>query len=186
MKISIAFFFLIIYHVVATAQGFDFILLKKNEHTIKTLYAGTIISIGTSTGNFSGKIYSIYKDSIYFLQYDVRQVQTNLGVYILDTVATYKLRFNYHDIAYIGHKPSGFNWSASGGTLLGGGIVLTTVGMGTWLFTKPGTRYYASPTLVIGSAILGGVGYLLLKSNNSYKLGSKYHLEYVGTAKQKK
>ena len=108
---------------------------------------------------------------------------TNLGVYVLDTVSVYKLRFNYRDIAYVGRKQSGFDWAATGGSLFGGGILLTTVGLGTWLFTKPGTQYYASTALVIGSAVLGGIGYLLLKSRHSYILGNKYHLEYVSTGK---
>ena len=186
MKISFICFLLFIFHVTVSAQGSDFILLKKNEHTIKTIYSGQEISFGTASGNFTGHIASIYKDSIFLIQYDIRQIPTNLGVYVLDTVAIYRLQFNYHDIAYIGHKQSGFNWSASGGALLGGGIVLTTFGLGTWLFTKPGTQYYASPTLVIGSAVLGGIGYLLLKSKNSYMLGNKFHLEYIDMSKKKK
>lgn len=153
---------------------------------MKTYYTGEVISFGAVSGYFSGVITAIAKDTIFFTQYDIRQRPTNLGVYVLDTVGTYKLGFNYRDIAYIGHNRSGFNWSASGASLLGGGIILTTVGLGTWVFTKPGTQYYASPALVIGSAALAGVGYLLLKSNHSYKLGNKYHLEYISLTNRKK
>lgn len=77
-------------------------------------------------------------------------------------------------------KSNKFNWVGSGGALLGGGILLTTVGLGTWLFTKPNSRYYASPYLVGGAAVLGGIGYLLIKSGNKeMKLGKKYSLEYI-------
>ncbi len=58
--------------------------------------------------------------------------------------------------------------------------LLTAVGLGTWLFTKAGTEYYASPSLVIGGAALASIGYLLLKSNNSsYSIGKKYRLDYI-------
>lgn len=77
-------------------------------------------------------------------------------------------------------KKNKFDWSASGGVLLGGGVLLTTVGLGTWIFTKPNTRYYASPYLVGGAALLGGIGYLLIKSGNKgMPLGKKYSLEYI-------
>ena len=170
----------------ALAQGSDFILLKKNSHTLKTYYTGQPISLGTASGAYSGIISSIQKDSLYLTQYDIRQVPTNLGVYVVDTVSVYKLKFNYHDILYIGHRSSGFNWSGTGASLFGGGLLLTTVGLGTWLFAKPGTRYYAPPALIIGSATLGGIGYLLLTSKNSFKLGSKYQLEYVRLSNGKK
>jgi uncharacterized membrane protein HdeD (DUF308 family) len=52
--------------------------------------------------------------------------------------------------------------------------------LGTWLFTKPKTRYYASPYLVGGAALLAGIGYLLAKSNGrKMVLGKKYKLEYI-------
>ena len=186
MKLLIATLLLAFLQQTSIAQGSDFILLKKNDRTIKTIYSGINLSFGNASGFFSGKITAIKRDSLFFVQYDIRQLPTNLGIFIPDTVATYKLGFNYHDIDFIGHKTAGFNLAASGGSLFGGGIVLTTFGLGTWIFTKPGTQYYASPTLVIGGAVLGGIGYLLLKSNNSYKLGKKYHLEYVGISKEKR
>ena len=179
----VLFFFLCINDL--KAQSSDFILLKKKGRTIRTFYAGVSISFGTSSGNYTGQISSITKDSIYFIQYDVRQVPTNLGIFVLDTIATYRLKFNYQDISYVGRKAPGFNWSATGGSLFGGGILLTTFGLGTWLFTKPGTQYFASPALVIGSAAMGGIGFLLLRSKNNYLIGSKYHLDYIGVGIRK-
>ena len=63
---------------------------------------------------------------------------------------------------------------------MGGGLLLATVGLGTWLFTKPNTRYYGSPYLVGGAALLAGIGYLLAKSSGKkMALGRKYTLEYI-------
>src|SRR5665647_2921177 len=109
---------------------------------------------------------SIERDSVFLIRYDIRQVPTNLGVYMLDTVGRYPFAINYHDITGFEKYNNKFDWKASGGALFGGGILLTTVGLGTWLFAKPNTRYYARPSLVIGSAALSGIGYLLLKSHN--------------------
>ena len=166
------------------AEGFsqpsDFIVLKKHHRTVKNYFAGSNISFETGKGFYSGQVTSIRKDSLFINQYDIRQQQTVLGVYVLDTVATYRLVFHYKEILRMGsEKRKGFNWSASGASLYYGGILLAGVGLGTWLFTKPGTEYHASPLVVISGAALAGVGYLLLRSNNSNTIGKKYQLEYI-------
>jgi hypothetical protein len=160
----------------------DFIVVKKKDHTLKTLFSGSHISFTTSLRYHSGRISSIKNDSLYLLEYDVRKMPTNLGVYILDTVAVYGTAIFYKDILKIQHQKNGFDISASGASLLGGGILITTIGLGTWIFTKSGDRYHASPKLIIGSAILGAAGYALLKTNaNSYTIGKKYRLNYIKT-----
>jgi len=100
---------------------------------------------------------------------------------MLDTVATYRLGFNYKDVIKIeNQKTKGFNWANSGGSLLGGGVLITVAGLVTWIFAKPGTQYHASPALVIGGAALAGIGYLLLRSNGSYySISKKYQLKYI-------
>ena len=96
-------------------------------------------------------------------------------------MATYRYGINYKQIDALnrdyGNK---FNWAGSGGALFGGGILLTTVGLGTWIFAKPNTRYYASPYLIGSSALLAGIGYLLIKSGSKgLQLGKKYSLQYL-------
>ena len=181
MKSALLFFISSFIYASCLSQPSDFIILKKDQRTIKSFFAGSNIGFVTENGNYSGKIISVKKDSLFIEEYDIRQVPTNLGVYMLDTVATYRLAFNYKEIIKIeNQKRKGFNWAASGGALFGGGILITTVGLGTWIFTKTGTQYHASPALVISAAALAGVGYLLLKSNGSYyTIGKKYQLEYI-------
>ena len=174
---------LILLHTNITAQRSDFLLLKKKDRVMKSYYSGSSISFGTASGNFSGIITAIHRDSVFFRQYDIRQMLSNLGVYILDTLAVYDMAFNYHDMLTIGKKQRGFNLAASGTALFGGGALLTTCGLITWLVTKPGTRYHASSGLVFGSAAFTGAGYLLMRSGNSHKLGLKYFLEYIPTGK---
>lgn len=167
--------------LISAAQN-DFIVLKKKGRTVKTLFTGSQISFITTVRYYSGRIGSVENDSIYLLEYDIRRIPTTLGIYILDTLATYRTGIHYKDILKIYRERKGFDLSASGASLLGGGILITTVGLGTWIFTKSGDRYHASPKLVIGSALLGAAGYALLKTNShSYTIGKKYELNYIKT-----
>ncbi len=163
------------------AQPSDLLILKKKLITIDTFFPGDEMNFATSRGYYNGIITSINNDSVFLIQYDVRQRPSNLGVYFLDTVATYRYGVNYREItAFSKDRSKKFNWQGSGGALFGGGILLTTVGMGTWLFSKPDTRYYASPYLVGGAALLGAIGYVLLRSGSKgLTLGKKYTLEYI-------
>lgn len=181
MKSALLFFISSIIYTACFSQPTDFIVLKKDQRTIKSFFAGSNIGFVTENGSYSGKITSVKKDSLFIEEFDIRQIPTNLGVYMLDTVATYRLAFNYKEITKIeNQKRRGFNWANSGGSLFGGGVLITVVGLGTWIFAKPGTQYHASPALVMGGAALAGIGYLLLKSNGSfYTIGKKYQLEYI-------
>jgi hypothetical protein len=177
---SILYTIAFLFPVVTFAQQADFLAVKKNGQTIKSFFTGSQVNFLTASGGYTGQINAIKKDSVFMTEFDIRQVPTNLGVYVLDTVARYHVAFPYTDVTGIGGEQKGFNWSGSGASLLGGGILLTTIGAGTWLFTKPGTTYHASPQLVAGSAILGGIGYLILKSHiNNYRFGKKYLLQYI-------
>lgn len=88
---------------ISVAQN-DFIVLKKNDHTVTTMFSGNLVSFTTSLRYYSGRINFIKNDSIYLLEYDVRQMPTNLGVYVLDTVATYHSEIYYKDILKIGNE----------------------------------------------------------------------------------
>ncbi len=158
----------------------DLLILKKKNRTEKTFFPGSEINFSTSTGTYNAYITSIERDSVFLIQYDIRQVPTNLGVYVLDTVGRYRFGINYRDITGFGKTNNKFDWTASGGALFGGGVLLTTVGLGTWIFAKPNTRYYARPFLVIGAAALAAVGYVMLKSHGKGKpIGKKYKLQYI-------
>lgn len=159
----------------------DLLLLKKNNRTVKSFFPGTEINFSTDTRYYEAQITGIKRDSVFLVQYDIRRAYSpTLGVFLLDTVATYPFAVNYKEIIALGKQKKKFDWSASGGALFGGGILLTTVGLISWIFAKPNTRYHASPQLVIGAAALAGVGYLLLKTGNKpMKLGKKYTLHYL-------
>lgn len=180
MKKNFLSLILILFFTNCFSQPSDFITLKKNQQTKKTFFAGSRITFATSLRTYSGVINSIQRDSVFILEYDIRQMPTTLGFFIPDTVTIYKSGINYTEITKVYIFKTGFDKSASGASLFGGGILLTAVGLGTWIFTKPGTQYHASTALVAGSAALAGVGYLLLRSHSDYySIGKKYKLDYI-------
>jgi hypothetical protein len=181
MKTVFVFTMITMCSMYCAAQPSDILILKKNNRTLQTFFPGNEITFKTSSGDYSGIIKSINHDSLFLIYYDIKQMPTNLGVYVLDTVATYPFAVNWKQIIGFGKTGKNkFDWSGSGGALLGGGLLLTTVGLGTWLFTKPNSRYYASPYLVGGATFLAGIGFFLIKSGHKgMMLGKKYSLEYI-------
>ena len=86
----ILLFFLLSTGAQIFAQSSDMILLKKNNKTVKRYFADTDIDLTTTTGAYiSGTITKIKNDSIFLKQSVIRQVPTQLGVYVLDTLTTY-------------------------------------------------------------------------------------------------
>ncbi|MEO8720592.1 MAG: hypothetical protein ABI297_06415, partial [Ginsengibacter sp.] len=153
------FIFFIAFFAASTcvAQN-DLLILKKNNHTVESFFPGSEIDFYSNTRYYEANVTSIKNDSVFLVQYDVRRVFTNLGVFVLDTVAQYHFGINYRDIVSFAKQRKNFDWSASGAALFGGGVLLTTAGLITWIFAKPNTRYYARPQLVIAAATLGAVG----------------------------
>ncbi|MDQ6891006.1 MAG: hypothetical protein M3Z56_12100 [Bacteroidota bacterium] len=181
MKFAIIGFICTQMMATVNAQSSDMLVLKKHGKTIRTFFPGNEVMFSTASGFYSGIITSINRDTVFLIQYDIRQRPSNLGVYFLDTVATYRYGIAYKQITgFDANNSKTFNWAGSGGALFGGGVLITTVGLGTWLFAKPGTRYYTSPYLVGSAALLAGIGYLLVKpGGKGRELGKKYSLEYI-------
>ncbi len=179
MRLLFCLVFLSFLSYASFAQS-DLLILKKNNKTIRSFYPDSKIQFMANEIPHEGYITAIERDSIFLIQYDIRQVMTNLGVYILDTVNRYRYAVNYKEITGILNDRTSF-LNASGAALLGGGILLTTGGLLTWVFAKPDTRYYARPELVIGAAAAALVGYLMLKvaGTKEQKLGKKYTLTYI-------
>lgn len=180
MRLLIFLSVALLYAATCEAQN-DLLIVKKNHRTIQSFYPGTEMNFSTDVRYYEGQITDIKRDSVFFVQYDIRHVYSpNLGVFLLDTVSEYHFAVNYKNIISLGKSHNNFDWNASGGALLGGGALITTAGLISWIFAKPNTRYYARPSLVIGAAALAGVGYILLKTGNkSMKLGKKYTLHYI-------
>lgn len=178
------FFLLIAFSYQASAQGSDVLLLKKNDKTIRRYFAGTDIEITTTTGAYvNGYITKIINDSLFIKVFVIRQMPTQLGVYVLDTVTTYYYKYHYNQIKSIGKPGKGFDMSASAASLMGGGALLM-VGSGVVYLAD---REKFSPPLLIASAALAGVGYLMAKTGGKgMPIGKKYTLVYLSISDNKK
>jgi len=165
------------------AQSSDVLLLNKHKKTIKRYYAGTSIELTTTTGvHLNAAVSKIKNDTLFLKQYVVRQIPTQLGVYILDTITTYHYSYHYNQIKAIGKSGDKFNWSASGGGLLGGGLVLM-VANGV-VFLVDNEKF--SPALMIASAALATIGYVMVKtSGKGMVIGKKYSLVYMAISDNK-
>lgn len=160
------------------AQPSDFIILKKKEKTIRSYYAGTQIEFVTTDGAYRNALINrIANDTIYLQEFLVRTVQTSLGFTITDTAGSFRYAYHYRQIGAIGKKQSGFNLKGSGAALFGGGIVLTAASGVVYL----ADRKKFSPGLMIASAGLAGIGYLLMRSGDKGMVIGKrnYRIEYM-------
>lgn len=165
------------------AQSSDVLLLNKGKKTIKRYYSGTDIELTTTTGvHLNAEVSKIKNDTLFLKQYVVRQIPTQLGVYILDTITTYNYSYHYNQIKAIGKKDDKFNWSASGGALFGGGLLLV-VANGV-VFLVDNEKF--SPGLMIASAALATIGYVMVKSGGKgMVIGKKYSLVYMAISENK-
>ncbi|HTB52618.1 MAG TPA: hypothetical protein VK718_07575 [Ferruginibacter sp.] len=166
------------------SQASDFILLQKHKQTIASFYKGNEISFVTIAGAaIDAQITAIRNDTIFLAQYIVQQVPTTAGVNMLDTLGSYPYQFNYRDIKSINLGGRHFNFSASGASLFGGGILLA-VGSGVVYLAD---RKDFSPLLLIAGAALATVGYFLSRnSSDGTTIGRKYKLAYIDVTSDKK
>jgi hypothetical protein len=168
----------------AVAQSTDFLLLQKRNRTIKSYYTGSHITFTTVTGAYiDADITQIRNDTLYLQQFIVQQIPTVLGVYMLDTTGSYRFQYHYNQIKSINEPGVHFDFSASGASLLGGGLILALAS---------GVVYFAdnknfSPALMGAGVVLAGVGYLISKgSGKGILIGKKYKLLYIDASNNKK
>lgn len=166
------------------AQPADFILLKKKNKTIHSYYSGSQIEFVTTDGVYKNALINkIAHDTIFLQEYLARTVQTGLGFYVTDTAGSFRYAYDYHQIKIIGKKEKGFNVRGSGNALLGGGIILTLASGVVYL----ADREKFSPALMIASAGLGLVGFLMTRSGSKGMVIGKnnYRLEYLNMSSNK-
>ncbi|MBI3882784.1 MAG: hypothetical protein HY305_00780 [Sphingobacteriales bacterium] len=159
------------------------ILLKKRGTTVATYSKGSYISFETTTGAHTfGDITEIRNDTIFLQQFIIRQVPTTFGVYVVDTLGSYRYQYHYNEIKSIDKTGRRFDLSASGASLLGGGIIIVA-GSGIVYLAD---RDKFSPALAIAGAVLGTAGYFMMKHNsNIMNIGKKYKLTYLDISSNK-
>jgi hypothetical protein len=179
------------------AQPSDYIVLKKkNNRTLKTYFPGTFISAATYTGfNLSGFIKQIKNDSVFIEQLEVRQVPTQFGTPVLDTII-HSIRLHYTEIRaffYTTTKPSGgsrMKRSLAGGLLP---RIMAVGGTGFIVLELVNTAYRGESlsdgnklTILAIAAGIAATGILWQHlQNRSTSAGQKYRVVYVSMATKK-
>lgn len=81
----------------------DYIIVKdKAGRTIKRIYLGFPVTYETKDRNFiEGPVAAIRNDSILVRMFEVREYPTEIGFILRDTISTYLIGNNYHDIRRI-------------------------------------------------------------------------------------
>ncbi|MEJ7586933.1 MAG: hypothetical protein WKI04_05165 [Ferruginibacter sp.] len=175
---------LVLFSYGAFGQASDVLLLKKKNKTIKRYFAGSDIDITTTTGAYiSGYINKIKNDSLFLKVFVIRQMPTQLGVYVLDTVTTYYYKYHYNQVKAIGKSGKSFDMSASAASLMGGGALLTLASGVVFLADR---KKFSLPLLVV-SASLATVGFVMAKTGGKGMIiGKKYSLVYLAVSDNKK
>lgn len=156
------------------------LLLQKGRKTLRTYFPGNTIQFTASNGNsVYGVIEALRNDSIFVKEQQIRQMATNLGVFVLDTITTYRVAYPIQQIAQLDRVRRGFNWAASGAALAGGGSLLA---LGSGVVYLVDRERYSSELMIAGLAGFA-TGYVMAKSyKQHYTLGRKYRLVYVAAS----
>ena len=167
----------------AWGQSADLIFLKKGHRNIATYFAGSNIAFTTQEGNYiEATITAIKNDTLFLRQFVVRQVPTQLGVYVLDTLTSYRYQYDYRQIKTIHKAGPNFNLAASGASLLGGGIVIALASGVVYLADR---NKFSAPLMYTGAG-LALLGYGLSRLNtDQLHIGKKYTLTYLKVSNPK-
>lgn len=176
--VKMIFIFFFLHPVLLYAQQSDFIILKKNNKTIQTFYAGTNIEFVTSGGAYrNALITQIKNDSIFLQEFLIRRIPSTLGFLITDTAGSFRYVYHYNQIKSFGRDNKHFNTGGSGAALLGGGTLLA-LGSGVVYLAD---RKKFSPGLLAASAGLAAAGFFMVKAGNKRMVIGKnnYTLQYM-------
>lgn len=180
-RIVFIFFFCSIPFLVS-AQG-DILLLRKKGKVFRSYFPNSEIIYNAGSGMRQARISELKNDTLFLVEYQVSPVITSFGIPGIDTLGSYRYTIAYRDIVAVGQLKEGWTWHNTGVTLFGGGAILTTAGLLTWVFSEKNTRYYARPEFVIAAAAATVAGFLLMqvRTQHQWEIGKKYTLEYINT-----
>ena len=177
---------LIALSLIASAQPSDYIVLKKkNNRTLKTYFPGTFLSAVTYTGfTLNGVIKEIKNDSVFIEQFDVRQLPTQFGVPVLDTVI-YTIRLHYQEIAKYLYETNRPGARRTGGNLIPNIMIIG--GIGFIVLEVVNTIYRGESfsdgnklTVMAIAAGIAATGFLWKHlQNRGDRAGKKYNVIYV-------
>jgi hypothetical protein len=167
MKAFYLFCFTLLFHFSAAAQ-FNQLILRKNGITQKRYSEGSVITIQTKLGmKYSGTIYLIQNDSIYF---------SGGGIHKNDIVAVYKKTGGRERI--IPFSKEAFLYANAGIPLFTAGLVISGQPFVSSLI--------AGVTLVYAPILFYNIKRVITTGNKRYTIGKKYDLQVLDLYKAEK
>jgi hypothetical protein len=159
------------------AQGWDMVLLKRHDKTLNNYMPGKEIMFRMADGRFaSGMIKKIERDTIFLAEYDIRKAYNMWGTMALDTVSAYLNAYAYKDVSAIMRPSQGFEFIKDGSLFMIGGAVYMLLHVVNSAIQKAPLDPKA---LAISGGFIAG-GWVMHKlRKHEYRLGEKYHLEYL-------
>lgn len=160
------------------AQGSDMLLLKKrNGKTQQKFLRGTTIQFTDITGRTTGgTIGKIDKDSVFILTHDIRQLYTQWGTSVSDTISAFLDPYYFREITAIRKPVKGFGFIRNGSLFIIGGTAYGFLHLANAVILKE--KVDGRTVALAGSVALAGWLLKKLKGNN-YKIGTKYQLTYI-------
>ncbi|RXK60540.1 hypothetical protein ESA94_08710 [Lacibacter luteus] len=160
MKSKLLLFFLFFTATAATAQ-FNELVLRKNGIALKRFREGSVITLQTKLGmRYTGVIYLIQKDSIYF---------SGGGIHMRDVAVVYKKQKGRHRVLPVDGKT--FLITNAGIPLFTAGLVISGEPFRQSLLGAIGLVYIP--------VALYNLQQLIFKANKRYRIGSKYDLQML-------
>lgn len=167
--------------VIGISQMSDFISLqKKNGRVVKNFGVGSPITFLTSSGNVNeGIITQIRNDSVILRNINIRQMYTNYGGVLLDTVS-FITAWHYKEIARVQifrHRGLAYN-RVSGLMMVGGaGYFILNVVNGLYRGENLGDKDYI--VTLSSSALVFGAGWLLKRHSPNNFSRKNYVIRYM-------
>ncbi len=184
MKRTLLLVMLLIISRLVFSQAGDFLVIRKNGHSVKTIFGGSMVTFRTTDGEwFNGRVERIDHDSIFFREVIVRQVGTPWGVARLDTMTTFIRKIHYNEVAAIPRRKASFTYIKNGSLLMigaAGYLALNLVNSSSqhYSFTS---RENLKGVYIAGGAF--GVGKLLHTLRKPYLfIGKKYSAHYIASS----
>jgi hypothetical protein len=160
MKSKLLLFLFIVAAFTATAQ-FNELVLRKNGISMKRYREGSVITLQTILGmKYSGVIYLIQKDSVYF---------SGGGIHMRDIAAVYKKQKGRYRVLPFDTKT--FLLTNAGIPLFTAGLVISGEPFQQSLLSGIGLVYIP--------IVLYNMQQLIFKGNKKYRIGSKYDLQVM-------
>lgn len=134
----------------------------------------------TDYADHEGIITRIARDTVFMDYHIIGLKPTRTGGMWPDTLQTYHLAFNYHDILVINYTRTPLRSQVMGNFLQTAGVGMAAIGVINGFRNKEKGKNFFKGPYVISSPVMFFTGWLINRSASKKKfIGKKYSLQYI-------